>query len=243
MPRKPREFEEGGIYHIMNRGVDGRQIFLKNQDYSRFTIGLEFFNHPDSLDLWSIIDRGVGGSDPPTPLGERLGRYRERKSSLLTEILAFALMPNHFHLILREIKKGGISFFMKKMGGYAGYFNKQYNRLGSLLQSRYKAVPVKSDRQLGVVFSYVHTNPVELVEPGWKQLHVKNPERAMEYLRSYQWSSYGDYVGVPRFPSITKRDFFLNFLGGEDACQQEVESWIQYKAQQEYKTYGNILID
>ena len=73
MPRKPREFEVSKIYHIVKRGVEGRDIFLKPQDYSRFIFGLEFCNTSDSTDLWELI----GGSDPP--MRERLRKIREEK--------------------------------------------------------------------------------------------------------------------------------------------------------------------
>ena len=59
MASKPRQFEIENIYHIIKRGVDGRKIFLKSQDYSRFILGLEFFNDKNPIDLWNLI-RGDG---------------------------------------------------------------------------------------------------------------------------------------------------------------------------------------
>jgi len=228
MPRKPREFEVGRIYHIVKRGVEGRDIFLKPQDYSRFIFGLEFCNTSDSTDLWELI----GGSDPP--MRERLRKIREekreRKQNSLVDFLGFALMPNHFHLIIREIILGGTSKFMQKLGGYTTYFNKQYNRLGSLFQSRFKAVEVKDDIQLHTVFVYVHTNPVELWQPGWKDFSVKNPAEAIQKLKKYRLSSYNDYIGNSEFPHAINREFFLNFFGGENKCKQAVEDWIRFKA-------------
>ena len=228
MPRKPREFEVSKIYHIVKRGVEGRDIFLKPQDYSRFIFGLEFCNTSDSTDLWELI----GGSDPP--MRERLRKIREekreRKQNPLVDFLGFALMPNHFHLIVREIILGGTSKFMQKLGGYTTYFNKQYNRLGSLFQSRFNMVRVENDTQLYTMFVYVHTNPVELWEPGWKDFSVKNPVEAIQKLEKYRPSSYNDYIGRPEFPYVVNREFFLNFFGGENKCKQAVEDWVQFKA-------------
>ena len=229
MPRKPRAFEIGGVYHILNRGVEKRKIFLKNQDYSRFIFGLEFFNDKDSNDLWKVLSRG--GTVPPRVLEERIAAERNRKQKPIVELLAFTLIPNHYHLILKEIREGGISLFMRKMGGYSTYFNKQYARVGSLLQSRYTSVRIENDVQLNNVFVYVHTNPVELVEPEWKKFKVQNSKKAVEYLENYKWSSYHDYVGNPTFPLATQRTFFLNFYGKEDNCRQVIKDWIEFKAQ------------
>jgi len=236
MPRQPRQFEIGGVYHIVNRGVEKRKIFQNTQDYSRFILGLELFNKKESSNLWEVIAKV--GSDPASV---RIAREREKKHEPIVELLAFALMPNHYHLIIKEITDSGISSFMQKMGGYSTYFNKQYNRSGALFQSRYKSVTVEDNIQLGNVFVYVHTNPVELKEPGWKDLKVKNATSAINLLENYRWSSYLDYAGKTNFPAVTQRDFFLKHYGGEKACRQAVEDWITFKA--ENAQYGQEIIE
>lgn len=225
MPRQPRQFEINGIYHIVQRGIEKRKIFLKPQDYHRFILGLECCNTSEPTDLWTLIV----GSDP-TMLGKRLTEQRNKKLAPITKLLAFVLMPNHIHLILQEIKEGGISKYVQKLGGYATYFNKQYDRVGALFQSRFKAVPIKDDTQLNTVFAYVHTNPVELWEPGWKKCKVKNPEKAIKKLEGYWASSYNDYIGKPKFPQAIHRKFFLDFYNGEKRCEQAVKDWVLFKA-------------
>lgn len=214
---------------MVKRGVEKRKIFLKPQDYHRFILALEFCNTSEPADLWSLIV----GSDPTIKLVKRFEEKRKVKHIPLVEVLAFALMPNHFHAILREIKDGGISQFMQKMGGYSTYFNKQYNRVGTLFQSRFKAVRIKDDVQLDTVFAYVHTNPVELWEPGWKERKVKSPARALKKLEEYLASSYNDYIGKPKFPHVVNRRFFLDFYGSEKRCREAVEDWIRFKAGQD----------
>lgn len=227
MPRKPRQFEIGNIYHIINRGVDGRKIFLNNQDYSRFVLSLEFFNTKKEINIWDIVS-SKGGSDPP--LVERLKRQRENADEPIVELLAFTLMPNHYHFIIREIIPKGISVYMKKLGGYSLYFNQQYNRNGVLFESRYRCVKIENDAQLFVTFNYVHTNPVELIEPIWKDQQVKDFDKAKEFLEDYKYSSYCDYIGVSNFPNIINKKFFLEFFGSEENCKKEVENWIKFKA-------------
>jgi len=233
MPRKPRQFEIGNVYHIINRGVDGRKIFLKDQDYSRFILSLEFFNTSDSADIWSLITRDGGGFNPPPAEGrirERLENQRKNMSESIVELLAFALMPNHYHLIIREIIDKGISLFMQKIGGYTNYFNKQYSRNGSLFESSYRYIKAENDTKLFVDFNYVHTNPVELIEPLWKDQQVKDFDKTKEFLENYQWSSYRDYIGLPTFPNVINKKFFLEFFNNEENCKKTVEDWIKFKA-------------
>ncbi|MBI4128292.1 MAG: transposase, partial [Parcubacteria group bacterium] len=171
----------------------------------------------------------------PASLQERLSEERRKQHTPIVELLSFALMPNHYHFIIREIKDGGIIEFMRKLGGYTLYFNQQYERVGPLFQSRYRAVHIKDDTQLKIAFAYVHTNPVELIEPNWKEQKIKDPRRAFDWLNEYQWSSYGDYLGIKRFPEATQRNFFLDVLNGAKGCQRWIEDWIKYKAQR-FKT-------
>lgn len=228
----------GAIYHVINRGVEKRKIFMKPQDYSRFILGLYFFNDKNAkADIWTnlrsrrdktlavIGSRGYPGY--PLAGDDTLIDKRER----LVDLLAFALMPNHFHFIIREIKEGGTSSFMQKMCGYVRYFNQQYDRVGPLFQGRYKAVEIKDEGQLRTTFVYVHTNPVELKEPEWKDLKVKNAKNAINWLGHYRWSSYHDYVGNPTFPDVTQRDSFLKLYGGEKECRQAIDDWVLFKAE------------
>lgn len=235
MPRAPRQIEVDGIYHVVNRGVEQRRIYLKNQDYSRFVFCLEFFNDTAPVNLWEIValaakPRGAKAGTDPALYTERLEAWRSKKREPLVELLEFELMPNHYHLVMREIRPGGISEFMKKLGGYASYFNKQYGRVGPLFQSRFKAVQIKGDIQLANVFVYVHTNCIELKEPGWKDFKVRDLAGALRWRENYKWSSYHDYVGRPLFPTVTERRFLLDFFGGQENCRRAVEDWIAFKA-------------
>lgn len=213
----------------MNRGVEKRRIFMKKMDYSRFTLGLEFFNRENiNTSLWQLLSRA--GSDPAgLSIGRRLGEERERGSKPLTEVLGFALMPNHYHLLLKEIQPGGISEYMKRMGGYSTYFNKQYKRVGGLFQGRYKSVEITDDAHAKTAFVYVHTNPVELVEKGWKNAKVRNPQKALKYLKKYPWTSYSEYVGKPQYSGLIDTKFYLDIFGGKRACQRAIEQWIAGK--------------
>jgi putative transposase len=234
MPRKPRNFQKGGIYHITQRGVDKRNIFLDKRDYSRFILALEFFNSSDEISLWEFFfskERGCAGSDP-AQLKKLIyeKRIKQNKKGRVVDFLAFALMPNHYHLLLREIEEGGISYYMQKMGGYVIYFNNRYQREGSLFQSRYHSVTVENETQLKITFNYIHTNPVEIWEPGWKNAKIKEPKKALNRLYRYRYSSLLDYIGKYNVPSVTNRGFFLEIFGGKEKIKEETKEWIEEKS-------------
>ena len=237
MPRPLRNFATNEVYHLINRGVDSREIFSTRQDYSRFILGLELFNSKDAANIWDIVSpNSKVGSD----LSGRLNDKRKANVNRIVELMAFALMPNHYHLLAREIVPGGIILFMKKLGGYASYYNKQRHRVGSLFQSRYKAILQDDETQLANTFAYIHTNPVELIEPGWKDdFEVKNPGKALEFLNDYRWSSHLDYLGRGFYANATQRTFFTDYLGGSLGCKKIAEEWIKFKASKKYQNYAS----
>jgi hypothetical protein len=143
--------------------------------------------------------------------------------------MAFCFMPNHIHLLAKQIKDDGISKFMQKVGGYAAYFNKKYHRMGHLF-NRFKAIHIKTDDQLKNTFSYIHCNPISLIEPGWKENGAKDGRAVINFLeKEYRWSSFFDYIGKKNFPSVTDREFLFDIIGGIGGSRQAITDWINYK--------------
>ena len=122
-------------------------------------------------------------------------------------------MPNHYHLILEEIEENGISAFMHKIGtGYTGYFNKKHERVGSLFQGTFKAVPVNKDLYLQYLLIYLNVvNPGELVEPKLKENGIKNIDSIMKFAENYPWSTHQEYLGK-RNSIIIDRGVLGNFF-------------------------------
>ena len=132
------------------------------------------------------------------------------------EILGFTLMPNHFHLILKQKREGGIVKFMQKLGtGYTMYFNQKNKRVGGLFQGRFKAVLINKESHFGHLSFYIHTNP------------FKKLKNSISQLEKYRWSSFPDYIGKKNFPSITSRELFLDFFGGEKKYLEQTKQWIK----------------
>jgi len=227
MPVKRPQLVNGEIYHIVMRGVDGRIIFPQEEDYLHFLHDLYEFNDEDVV--ISEFRHAIKNSTGTLPGELVLSRRENKKRKLLVEIFVFCLMPNHFHLLLRQVKDNGISNFMRKLGGYATYINKKYNRQGHLYQGRFKAVHIESEDQLKNVFVYIHTNPLSLIEPNWKDGGINNPQKALEFLKKYRWSSYLDYLGYKNYPSLTNRDFLTDVFKDKESCYNNVKDWILYK--------------
>jgi putative transposase len=141
---------------------------------------------------------------------------------------AYVLMPNHFHILVREIKKGGISMFMEKLQtGYSMYFNKKNDRVGSLFQGRFKAQHVAHDGHLKYLFAYIHLNPIKLIEATWKETGLKDLGRAQRYLEKYRYSSYLDYAGISReHAKILDSAQFPQYFSGPSEFRDFVRDWL-----------------
>jgi len=217
--KKPN-FISGNIYHIYNRGVEKRDIFMEDLDYFRFIHDLFVFNNIDAVLPMEI--------QPP-------------KRKLMVEILAFALMPNHFHLLIRQKEKEGIVKFMQKLGtGYTMYFNQKYERVGSLFQGRFKAVAVLKEKHLLYLPFYTHLNCLDLIEPDWRNGKIENFKKAIKFLESYRWSSYLDYIGKKNFPSVTQKQFLLKCFGGEKEYKKSTVEWLKEMNQEKLKEIRNL---
>lgn len=213
-------FANNHIYHIYNRGVEKREIFLDKKDYFRFIHDLFEFN--DETPAGKFSDKSsefLSEMKFPT--------VKKPKRTPLVEILCFCLMPNHFHLLLRQVVENGITNFMHKVGtGYTMYFNQKFERTGSLFQGPFKAVLVKNDAYFLHLSRYIHLNPVELIEPNWKREGIINWDQANKFLESYRWSSYLDYIGIKNFPFITNRELLNSIFPNSEDYKKFTTSWL-----------------
>jgi len=200
------KFEVGKIYHIFNRGVEKRNIFLNDSDRWRFLQGMYLFNdETTSSNILFRLERDKGGANFKTLKEFIHNRYEERKP--LVKIIADTLMPNHFHLILEEIKEGGISRFMHKFGiGYTKYFNKKHERIGGLFQGTFKAAVVDDDLYLQYLLVYLNViNPGQLIEPELKKEDLSDIAAILKFVKDYDWSTHKEFAGLRDSMIIDKR--------------------------------------
>ena len=194
MARKT-QFEIGNIYHVFNRGVEKRDIFLSDGDRWRFLQGLYLFNdETGSANLLYRLEQEKGKMHFGILREYMKEAGIERKP--LVRIMADCLKPNHFHLLIEETQKDGISRFMHKLGtGYTKYFNKKYERVGGLFQGTFKAVEVKKDTQLQYLLAYINViNPGQELEPELKAV-AQDPEEILRFAEHYPWSTHQEYLG------------------------------------------------
>ncbi len=223
MAFKRPQLVNGEIYHVVIRGVGDSLLFKDKNDYYRGIFSLYEFNTTSPIEIRKQREK----RKITKASGDRISADTRE---LLVEIWAFWFMPNHIHLLVKQIKDRGITQFMRKLGvGYAAYFNKKYNRMGHLFQGRFRAVHIKDDKQLITVFVYIHTNGISLIEPSWKEKGIKNPNKVIEFLENYKWSSYPDYIDKKNFPSVTERKFLLKMMGGKNGCKEIIDDWVKYK--------------
>ena len=198
------------IYHAYNRGSDKRAVVLDDEDRVRFLHDLFVFNDKNA-----------------TPNYILASRKEERPRAVLVRIHAFCLMNNHYHLLLSPARENGIPEFMKKLNmGYAKYFNKKYDRSGTLWQGTYKKKLIKRDAHFLYIPYYIHLNALDYSHPEWREGKVKDVSKALEALRAYRWSSHLDYLGEKNFPSITEREFLAGTIGTKERYEKEIASII-----------------
>lgn len=158
----------------------------------------------------------------------QLRSWRQPAKETLVDILAFCLMPNHYHLLLRQRLDGGITKFMHKVGtGYTNYFNQKNERVGSLFQGRFKAVLIEDEYHFARMPFYIHLNPLDLVAPEWREKRINSIDQTLRFLESYKWSSYLDYIGNGQFSSVINKEFITEFFGSPNLCKKRMEEWLR----------------
>lgn len=199
-----------GYYHVYNRGENRADIFLDEQDYGVFLSYLKTYLLPK--DVEGLQKRIV---DPTTSWRDRAQAQRFLRLNNFHEtidLIAYVLMPNHFHILLRQKGERDMeSFVQSLMTRYTAYGNRRYKRVGPFFQGTYKAVMIESEEQLLWVSRYIHRNPLSL-----KRL---NPLGS-------QPSSYSDFLGTTKHEWVNPSVVLTRFKNqqGFTSYQSFVES-------------------
>jgi putative transposase len=171
-------------YHLFGRGAKKEKIFIDGRDKARFVFLITHFQSPIRIYNASWYTEGFlkKGS-----FSTKEGKVDELIKKRNVELVAFVLMPNHFHLLVRNLDDGILSVYMHRvLTAYGKYFNAKYHKGGHVFEGPFKAVHVKNNAQLLHLSSYIHKNPKEI--KGWENSYDK-----------YPYSSYQDYVGLNRW--------------------------------------------
>ena len=196
------------LYHVMNRGVDKRNLFLNDADRARFVHDMWEFNDIENVDnVRHRVPRLARDGHITGFVNPYIGKER------IVDLHAWCLMGNHYHLLISERADGGLSKFMRRINvGYANYFNEKYKRQGTLFQGRSKKVHIRTDSHFLHILNYIHCNPLDLSREGrgWRNREIAGAADAVKYLSKYKWSSYLDYIGAHNFPSVLTTEVFAD---------------------------------
>ncbi len=233
MAHRKTPLVRGEYFHIYNRGNSKKKIFLDDKDRSRFIKLLYISNSQKRINFRDdIVDAKINAWD-------------FEKGDNLVSIGAWVLMPNHFHLYLispipglgemgeigrNNEKDNNITLFMNKLCvSYSKYFNKKYNRSGSLFEGPFKSTHLNNNNQAKYIFSYIHLNPVKLIQKDWKEKGINNKQQALDFLKTYTCSSYLDYLGHKRVEnSILNRESFPDYFPTKEKFLKEIFEWLSY---------------
>lgn len=190
------------LFHALNRGVDGRNIFTDHADYVRFV-----------HDLYEFNDAAPAPQFNRRPdVGHPMSNIKARTK--IVDLHGWCLMKNHYHLLLSERREGGLLLFLRKLNvGYARAFNQKHRRNGFLFQGGTKKVPIKTDAHFNYILHYIHLNPLDYLAGAekWRvrdKGDIPDMRTALAHLEHYRWSSYLDYAGTKNFPSILTTSLF-----------------------------------
>lgn len=203
-------FANGEVYHTFNRGIDQRPTFTTKKEYMRALKALDlyrFSNPPLKLTKALLLEKEM----------ERIFFLRlNKEGKKLAEIISYCLMPNHFHLLLRQKLESGISKFLSNLSNsYTRYFNTKHERLGPIFEGMFKAVRIENDRQLVHVSRYIHLNPVT-------SFVIKETE-----LDTYPWSSLPEFLGG-REGEICDKELVLDLFSSKERYRNFVHDQIDY---------------
>lgn len=213
-------FITGEHYHIYNRGIDKRIIFKTRADYRRFMLLLYICNSKEeSFRLDNLIN-------------QQHKKYEEilimDRGEKLVSIGAWCLMPNHFHILLKQEIDGGITKFMRKIGtGFSMYFNIKYERKGALFGGLFKSKLIDSDdNYMRQLFAYLHLNPLDLGFPDWETNINSSSKEMKEFIESYDYSSYQDILNSDRLEKrIINLENFPDYFEEINSFKDFVENY------------------
>lgn len=212
MPAKNsiKEYASESFYHLYNRGVAKQNIFLDDQDYKVFLSYLKTYL-----------------CAPAQTEAEAPSRKLKNFFSLI-KLLAYCLMPNHFHLLIWQKEIDGISSFMHSLlTKYSLYFNRKYQRVGPVFQGKLKGVTVQTENQFLYLSKYIHRNPLDLTSrPG---------------LEVYSYSSYRNYLGVINQTWVDTSDILSYF--SKSRLGNSYKAFVEELDERDIPTIKDIMLD
>ncbi len=209
-------FAPGEYYHVYARGVEKMPVFREDSDYIRFIEGLYLLNTEQRINVRDVKKELSLGLTS----GDEGAIFEFERGETLVDIGAYCLMPNHFHILVREkdAEGKGVSKFMQKlMTSYTMYFNKKNDRTGAVFGSSFKTQHITGDTHLKYLFAYIHLNPKEII--------------GAQNLLNYEYSSYPEYLGNTRAEkNVINPSAFPEYFASSSEIEDEIAEWMNYES-------------
>ena len=216
MPYRQVPFVAGEYFHLVNRGNLKCAIFKDDKDRARFLFYLLYFQSTKSI---NNIGFHIKNFLQTNKFGISDQETKEIISKRLVKVIAFSLMPNHFHILVQSTIDNGVSTYMQKvLNGYTKYFNAKYQQSGHLFQGPFRAVHIKDNEQLLYTSAYIHLNPREI---GQTEKETK-----------YRWSSFSDFVGQNRWGQLLDPSIILEQMMEN---KDDYKTWVETSGAKEFK--------
>lgn len=212
MPYRITPFVLGEIYHIFNRSIASQPIFKNQKDYQRITDVINYYRFKKLPLRYSYYNR------LPKEQKNQFSQDYLINNKPMLNIVAYCIMPNHFHFLLQPFVINAISDFMRNMqNSYSKYYNTKYERTGSLFQFMFKAVRIETDEQLIHVCRYIHLNPITayLIE--------------IDKLERYPWSSFKNYLSSNEDYSFVNPSIVLDQFKSRGVYKRFVFDQVDYQ--------------
>lgn len=202
----------GEYYHIYNRGNSKQNIFNDEKDYEYFINLLKIMN----------TEKSVKSNRPKEEVINKINPIGDEN---LISIGAYCCMPNHFHILIKQEKDDGISVFIQKIStAYAMYYNKKYKRTGSLFEGKFKSKYAGEDRYLKYLFSYIHLNPLKILDKDWKRKVKSSTREMLNFLIKYPYSSFNEYYTDHQ--DVVLKHSFPKYFPSRSSFTKEIFSWV-----------------
>ena len=203
------KFAEGEYYHVCSRSTDQKQLFFDDVDKARFLFLILHFQSPTPIHNTGWYAHSFLKKQVYAPTKSKLSDILKTR---YIELVAFAMMPNHFHLLLKNMEDQILSIYMHRvLTAYSKYFATKYKKPGHVFQGPFRAVHIKNNVQLLHTSAYIHKNPIDIKELG-------------NDILNYQWSSYQDYVSTNRWGKLLETKIVSEQFNNQNAYRNFVET-------------------
>ena len=198
MPRRLETFFSGGFYHIFNKTIDQKRVFIDKDFCRHFLKTLTYYRSSRSSQSFSEV------RNLPREEQLKIDKIVSHRKYFLADVLAYCLMPTHFHLLIKQLMDDGlVRFISNTLNSFTRYFNLRSQRRGPLFLPQFRSERITNESQLIHVSRYIHLNP-----------YSGEVVKDMTKLKDYPWSSYGEYLDSPRKSSLANTHEILETFGG-----------------------------